>query len=222
MSGAVSPPPAKPLSDKPRILTNIHTGYRVLYNVSCLSDEEIWTSGSNNIMNLYNLKGELLKSVLTKSRNEPRDIAMTRSGDLVYADSRDNSINLVSGTQIHTLITLRGWSPRGLCSTSSGDLLVIMDSDDGEQTKVVCYSGSTEKHCIQWDDQGNSLYSSGNIKYLSENRNLDICVADFDALAVVVVSAAGKLRFRYTCPSSGLGKSFYLVGITTDSRGNIL
>nr|XP_022333218.1 uncharacterized protein LOC111130433 [Crassostrea virginica] len=214
------------LLDEPRILTDIQTEYRWpngLLSVSCLSDSELWTRGINdNILRLYNLQGELLRSVQTKSGYKPRDIAVTRSGDLVYSDDRDRSINLVSGTQIQTLITLRGWRPLYLCSMSSGDLLVIMTSDDYTQTKVVRYSGSAEKQSIQWDDQGKPLYTSSYIIYLSENRNLDICVADEDAGAVVVVSAAGKLRFRYTGLPSTPRKSFYPYGITTDSRANIL
>ena len=99
--------------------------------------------------------------------------------------------------------------------------MVIMDSDVKE-AKVVRYSGSTEKQSIQWVDQGNLLYSSGGFKYLSENRNLDICVADFRARAVGVVSAAGKLRFRYTSPPSTPRELFYPHGITTDSLANIL
>nr|XP_022310437.1 uncharacterized protein LOC111115849 [Crassostrea virginica] len=220
---AVSSPPARPLSDKPRILTDIPTGYSYLYNVSCQSDEEIWTSGDNKIMKLYNPKGEVLKSIQTKSGNDPWDIAVTRSGGLLYADYGDSSINLVSGTQIQRLITLGRWIPRGLCSTSTGDLLVTMTSYDGKQIKVVRYSGSIKKQSIQWDDQGRPLYSSGNgDKYLSENRNLDICVADTDADAVVVVSAAGKLRFRYTGPLFTPRESFRPYGITTDSQANIL
>nr|XP_022303929.1 uncharacterized protein LOC111111319 [Crassostrea virginica] len=219
--GAESSPPARPLLDVPRLITDIPvTGYDSLYHVSCLSDEEIWTRGNNKIMKLYNLKGELLKSIQTKSGKQPADIAVTRSGGLVYADWYNRSINLVIGTQILTLITLRGWIPDGLCSTASGDLLVIMYSDDGKQTKVVRYSGSTEKQTIQQDDQGKPLYSSTG--YLSENRNLDICVADNRAGAVVVVSAAGKLRFRYTGPPSTPRESFYPSGITTDSQANIL
>nr|XP_022305042.1 uncharacterized protein LOC111112037 isoform X1 [Crassostrea virginica] len=233
--GAESSPPVRPLLDVPRLVTDIPTtGYGRLYNVSCLSDEEIWTSGGVKIMKLYNLKGELLKSVQTKSGDTPWDIAVTRSGGLMYADSVDRSINLVSGTQtlfsrlvsgtqIQTLIRLRRWTPRGLCSTASGDLLVIMTSDDVKQTKVVRYSGSKEKQTIQRDDQGNPLYSSiGYNKYLSENRNLDICVAELAAHAVVVVSAAGKLRFRYTGPPSTPQESFNPYGITTDSQANIL
>ena len=234
--GARSSPPSRPMLDVPRLVTDIPTTeYNYLFNVSILSDEEIWTSGTNLTLKLYNMhmKGELLKSVKTQSGREPWDISVTQSGNLLYADHWGSSINLLSstqslfrrlvnGTQIQTLITLRGWKPLGLCSTSSGDLLVIMDSVDAKQSKVVRYSRSTEKQSIQWDDQGKPLYSSGhNTKYLSENRNIDICVADCWAGAVVVVSAAGKLRFRYTGPPSTLRESFRPYGITTDSQANI-
>ncbi|XP_022310221.2 uncharacterized protein LOC111115685 [Crassostrea virginica] len=237
--GVEVPAPYSAFLDAPYLITEIATEYTELYNVACLRDDEIWTCSLDKIVKLFNMQGELLKSFKTKSGSNPADIAVTRSEDLVYSDYSDSTINLVSKAQVQPLvtilgrkpsvhikplITLQGWRPHGLCSTSSGDLLVIMDSDDRKQTKVVRYSGSTEKQIIQWDDQGNSLYSSGKIlnKYLSENRNLDICVSDCHASAVVVVSSAGKLRFRYTGLPSTIKRPFYPRDITTDSQGKIL
>ena len=215
-------PKGRPLLDVPKLITIVDIGYENLYAVSCLSDEEIWTCGNDKYLKLYNLSGELLKSVQTKSGNNPEDIGVTHRRDLVYTDGDDRSINLVHNTQVQTLIKLRGWKPFGVCSTTTRDILVSMQSDNEKEVKIVRYSGSTEKQIIQWDEQGHPLYSNRLLKYLCESGNLDICVADNGANAVVVVSAAGKLRFRYTGNPSNHYKDFYPYDITTDSQNRIL
>lgn len=76
-------------------------------------------------MRLYNLQGELVKSVEIKSGNWPLDIAVTVCGDLVYTDEADGTLNMVKGTQIHTVFRLQAC----VCITSSDDLLVVMISN---------------------------------------------------------------------------------------------
>ena len=148
---------------------------------------------------------------------------MTHSGDLVYSDSSSKTVNVVRGGKIHAVVTLRDWKPQGVCGTSSGELLVIMDREDKQESRVVRYSGGIARQSTQFDCQGKPLYSTGSIKYIAENRNLDVCVTDSKRKAVVVTSETGGLRFRYTGPSpTPRNKAFYPVGIATDSGSRIL
>lgn len=82
-------PKYQSLIDEPQIKTNIdiNTQFRDLCSISCLSDENVWVSECNeSTIKLVNFQGELVKSIPTKTRNMPRDIAVTKSGDLVYTD----------------------------------------------------------------------------------------------------------------------------------------
>uniref|UniRef100_K1Q2K3 Tripartite motif-containing protein 2 n=1 Tax=Magallana gigas TaxID=29159 RepID=K1Q2K3_MAGGI len=216
----------RPPFGEPRIITDIKTEYgkSKLHSVSCLYEETIWTcNNKDKTIRLYNLQGELVKLVQTKSGNGPQDIAVTRSGDLVYTDYKDSSVNVVTNKKIKTVIKLRRWKPCNVCSTSSGDLLVVIDSDGGKPSKVVRYSDNTKKQSIKYNDKGHPLYSPGGFtKYISENRNLDICVSDWHAGAVVVVNQSGKLRFIYNDPPAPLNGTFSPYGITTDSQSRIL
>lgn len=151
----------------------------------------------------------------------PNDIAVTSDGCMLYCDWIGNVNKVVNG-RIEEIIKLLGWVPGNLCVTLTKDLLVVMCNDDKTHCKVVRYSGSVVKQTIQYDKNGKPLYSGVfKVKYIAENRNLDICVADRAAGAVVVVSQAGKLRFRYTGHPSN-ENPFIPRGITTNSQSQIL
>ncbi|XP_061168897.1 uncharacterized protein LOC133178165 [Saccostrea echinata] len=215
--------PMKQLLVEPDTVTNIDTGYKCFLNyVACLSDEEIWTSGDDSIIKLFSIKeGSQLKSIRTKSGYMPRDITVTKSGDLVYIDYDYRTVNIAKNEKIEEVIKLQNWNAYGLCSSCSGDILVVMSSDDKKQSKVVRYSGSTEKQTFKVDNKGKPLYSS--IKRISENKNLNICVSDSDAGEVVVINQIGEPRFRYTGNMSVAKKNpFKPQGITTDSQSHIL
>jgi hypothetical protein len=212
------------LMEEPELVTTVNTGYEELRNVTCLSEEEFWASALVGDMKCFNVQGLVINTITTESGKYPLDIAVTCDGDLVYSHWETKTVNKVKSGQTEEVIILQGWRPNQLCVTSSGDLLITMYSEDKTQAKVVRYSGSTEKQTSQYDDDGQPLYSGNDkIKYINENRNLDICVADWEACAVVVVNQAGKLRFRYTGHSSTTkSKAFKPYGITTDNQSQIL
>ncbi|XP_078341922.1 uncharacterized protein LOC144627851 [Crassostrea virginica] len=211
------------LLDEPEVLNTIKTGYEKLRSVACLNEEQIWTCGLTAKIKCFNIQGVLQKTIKTKSRERPYDIAVDIDGALLYSDWETRTVYKVKDDQTEEMIRLQGWIPKQLCVTSSGELLVIMRSEDETHSKVVRYCGSTIKQTIQFDNS-QPLYSGNNkIKFITENKNLDICVADSGANAVVVVNQAGELQFRYTGhPSSTKNDPFTPRGITTDSQSHIL
>uniref|UniRef100_K1PNS0 Tripartite motif-containing protein 3 n=1 Tax=Magallana gigas TaxID=29159 RepID=K1PNS0_MAGGI len=212
------------LLDEPELVATIQTGYEELCCVTYINDDKIWTSGWTNEIKCFNAYGALKQTIVTEPREAPSDIAVDVGRDLLYSDWTVGRVHKVKNGKTEELIRLQGWRPTKMCVTSSGDLLVTMYSVDYTQSKVVRYSGSTEKRTIQFDDKGKPLYS-GNCftKYITENRNHDICVADSGAGAVVVVNQDGKLRWRYTGHFSDTkNKPFEPSGITSDSQSRIL
>lgn len=129
LSAALSPTDRQ-LICEPLTIATIPTEIDDLTNVAYLGDENLWTSGQGNKMMLYNLRGELVRSIRTKSQNWPEDIAVTTNGDLVYADYKDKTVNIVKNTLIQTVIRQLEWGPINVCYTSSGDLLVVMINND--------------------------------------------------------------------------------------------
>ncbi|XP_065937905.1 tripartite motif-containing protein 2-like [Magallana gigas] len=212
------------LLDEPELVATMQTGNKKLLSVTCLDEDCLWTHGSTNEIKCFSIKGSLLQTIGTKSGQMPNDIVVNSDGDLLYSDWKARTVNKVKNGQIEELIRIQGWTPGNLCVTSTGDLLVTMHSDDEIQSKVDRYSGSTEKQTIQFDDKGKPLYSENCYsKYITENRNHDICVADHGAGAVVVVNQNGKLRWRYTGhPSVTKNNPLDPCGITTDSQSLIL
>lgn len=118
------------------------------------------------------------------------------------------------------MIRIQGWRYPGVCNTSSDELLRMVN-DSYNQTKVLRYSGSTEKQSINSTKNRTSFFYSPEVIIFQHasvrKKNFDICFADNNANAVVVVNQSNKFRFRYTF--RGL---LHPVGIATDSQIRIL
>lgn len=211
------------LLDEPKMIVARNIGTGTLNTAVCLNDELIWTTGQSSIIKLYNLQGELLSSIHTMSGNWPWDITITKSGDLFYTDPQNRTVNKTKNDQIWTLPIVKGWVPRSICSTLTDDVLVLSVRHDDKQTQVVRYTGSSKTQTIQFNENGQPLYSPGCYKkIICENRNMDICVSDYGAGAVVVVNQTGILRFTYRGYQCTTKASFFPSGIATDGKGRIL
>eukprot|EP00105_Crassostrea_gigas_P045267 XP_019929415.1 PREDICTED: uncharacterized protein LOC105344735 [Crassostrea gigas] len=210
---------SSPFLEQPHVITTIDTDFEQLFSVTCTTDEQIWTRGDSNIIKLYNLKGELLESIRTKSGYDPRDITVSKSGHLVYADFFDKTVKMVKNTQVLEVMRSQRWRPLRVNSTVSGDIMVTMLGGSKKRTKVVRYAYSKQRQTFQ------PLYFSPpqwSINYVAENKNQDVCVVDGTACAVVVVNETGKLRFKYTGPPSSTKEPFHPIGVCTDSQSRIL
>lgn len=220
-----SPPDKKTLISAPRNIkiiniTHMHGSQINIDSISCVSNNEFWISGDDNVMRLYNHQGHIVKSIQTRSGNIPKDTAVTRSGDLVYTDPKHFTVSIVKNTQIHDLIRLRNRKPLYVCCSSLGDFLVVIQDLTDNKSKVMRYSGSTEEQDTQFNAKGECLYTFSGFLYrfrknIVENKNFDICVADGMGKAIVVINHAGKLRYKYM-------RIPHPIGITTDSQGRIL
>lgn len=157
-------------------------------------------------MELFDIERVQVKSIQTKSRNKSTDIAVTTKCEILLLDYRcgDLAVYVV---------------PPVVISRLSYTVIMIK-----EKPKVVRYSCSTENQTSLYNKKIQPLYSSDVYsKYISENRNLDICVSDRDACAVMVsIKPGNSIRFTYTGPPSLTNGSFNPRGITTDSQGRIL
>ncbi|XP_065939360.1 tripartite motif-containing protein 3-like [Magallana gigas] len=221
------------LLDEPELVATIETGHEKLHKIiTCLNGEKLLTSGESGDIKCYNNQGLLINAIKTHSWYIPTDIAVDVYGDILYTtDSSRIFVTTVKTAQIKGPIFFElGSQPINMCVTSTGDLLVfkyITFLYMTNQCQLGRYSGSNLKQKIQFDDDGKPLFSrTRDMKYITENRNHDICVADSGAYSVVVLNQDGKLRWRYTgytgIPSINKIKSFKPFGITTDSQSRIL
>ncbi|XP_065942751.1 E3 ubiquitin-protein ligase TRIM71-like [Magallana gigas] len=143
---------------------------------------------------------------------------VTQDGSLIIAEQDDNVINKITmDNTITEFIQTGNWEPLSIHSSCiTGDIVVGMVMDG--EAKVTMYNKIGEEiQNIQWNDQGQKLYSYPH--YITENINGDICVSDNNLSAVVVVNKSGQYRFSYTGQES---MGFDPYGICTDILGHIL
>ncbi|XP_062581598.1 uncharacterized protein LOC134243356 [Saccostrea cucullata] len=191
--------------------------------------DKVFENDNHDIIKHMNSEGKLLKEITTTTRTAPADLTVTREGHLVYIDGEDRNINIVKSDRTECLIKEKDWIPGAICSTSTGDLLLLMRSEyrveKPTKRKITRFSGSTVKQEIQLNTKNKKILTS-HLAFIHENKNLDIILSDMHTESVRVLSSEGQLRFTYDgnpllMHSKKYGK-FIPRDVTTDRKGHIL
>ncbi|XP_062569758.1 uncharacterized protein LOC134231800 [Saccostrea cucullata] len=142
----------------PEIIRTWKTGLKVSQKISCCLESDGCYVRSGNTIKQFNAAGKELS--VTKLKSESHfliDITVLKNNTLFFSDNRDRSVNSVKDNKIKTLITFDGWKPLAICSSSTGAILVSMQTDDETQSKVFRYSGTTASQEIQYKDSSTPL-----------------------------------------------------------------
>lgn len=217
------------LRNEPEEIACLCTGFTFLYGIAYQSNDKVWVRGGYADKKITYLKfydineSREIKSIsLDTIPSSSIDVALTKSGALIYSCSLTKTVNICRGDdESETLIRLEDWSPRGICVTSSGDMLITLTQKN--KSKMVRYSGTIKKQTIQFDDRGKPIEDTDSFHlYITENKNNDICVAG--KIMVMSFNETGTLKFRYTAPKNPTkwNQAFCPKGIATDRYCHIL
>ena len=111
--------------DKARVVATIPTDFKCLLGVACVGDAEAWIHKDKTTITRIDINGTVKDTFITTYQKGLSGIALTRVGELIFSYSNSKTVNIVRHGESETLITTPGgWSPRGLCCTRSGDILV--------------------------------------------------------------------------------------------------
>lgn len=202
-------------------LSTIETGLSAVYGLTCLENSELWVHGTDNSIVRIDRKNRKLERVKTVSFDGNVGISVNPEKELVYTDYEDCSVNIMKKSHTHAVIRLQGWKPRAVCFTMDGDMLVSMCSEDEKRARVMKYRNTQAIQEYYHDPKGRPLFPSGDTAlYIAENKNSDVCVAVTSAHVVVVLSASGTVRFKYSDKTGK--KEFRPMGLATDSQCHIL
>ncbi|XP_061171111.1 uncharacterized protein LOC133180656 [Saccostrea echinata] len=205
-------------------ITFLVRGVSAIRHISCVTSDRIWICGMFRLI-LTNLKGKTLNFLTNKTPDCHRwsygihtvDII----SDLIYIDT-DGDINKLSKDtkERFTLIKkTESWKPCSVFSSPlTGDLLVGMLNTDTDTGKLNRYNNAGQYiETIQHGNKGQELY--GRPIYITENRNWDVVVSDFNR-GLVVTNCGGRYRFSYTGPPTG--SILKPRGVCTDALLHIL
>ena len=194
-----------------------------LYRIQCDMTETIWVGGEDSKVHQINRRGSILKSITCPA--SIRSLSVNLKQELTFIiELPDTRVFKTDGHKTTTMFDLSPWLPRGLCHAENGDLWVSMRSIDKAESKVVGYSDIRKPRVFQSDDKGTPLFSVGvdNMLLLAENKNGDICVANYAGNNVVVVKASGIVRFKYSGKIQRDQDRFVPLHIATDVNHQIL
>lgn len=104
------------LRNEPEEIACLCTGFTFLYGIACQSNDQAWVRGGYadkeiNNLKLYDInKSREIKSFsLDTVPSSSIDVALTKSGDLIYSCSLTKTVNIFRGDKSETLIRLERW-----------------------------------------------------------------------------------------------------------------
>ncbi|XP_078330469.1 uncharacterized protein LOC144624508 [Crassostrea virginica] len=214
------------LMDQVSVIATVPANFNPVLGIACVWGTEAWIYGQNKHIKRIDIHGTVRGTVTAKCLSCPSGISVTREMELIYSASNSKTVNIVRDGKSKTLITTpQDWTPKRLCCTRFGDILVHVYKgiDPQRKNKIIRYQGQNIEQDIIKHGQGNPIFKDGSHPlFMSENNNGDVCVSDANANTVVVVDNTGRVRFRYYGTQARRKKSFDPGDIVTDALSQII
>jgi hypothetical protein len=220
-----TPTPNCPIN--PVVVLELDTQNTDLDRIEICQPDKVWMSVLyESTILCSDFFGKVTDSVNVTSGEHAADLSTADGKELVFCDWKDKSVCKydVKDKKIEVMVKLQEWTPRAICVTETGDILVCMTASYDDQCKIIQYDARTIKHEIQFDEDVKSLFSyKGGDIFLTENGNKDVCVSLTVNKCMIVVNRVGEFRFSYEGNSTTRKfKDFSPNGVAADKFNQIL